>query len=470
MLEKFEDRIREIKSKTNKKVKVIIVVAIFGIITLLLLNITKMYQIRNQRLEDSYNNAMYQLIDYSKNIEILISKARITTTTKECVITYTDILRQSNLASSTLFLLPVDQNKLQNVAKFFAQVAGYSLSLSNKLLSDEQLSDNDYTNLKSIDEYAINLVKVLQKIYSNLNDGALKWNELSKVADKELSENEMSLQMQNVRKLSDAFTKYEGLIYDGAYSEHKEKASPKMLTGKEISEKEAELKVKKILEYSWGNKKNKKDITYISYSGLTKGEIEIYNFEVMLKGEKEKINVQITKDTGLLYLMMYDRDVTKQKISVTEAEKIGGNYLKNIGIEGIKTTYYTIIQNMITINYATIQNDVIIYPDLIKVKIALDTGEVCSVETKGYIYNHCKRKDVVPQVTKSDARESLNKNLKVSNVRLAIILADDMSEKLVYEFKGQIEKREFLIYINAKTKLEEDVLVVIDKKNGKFTM
>lgn len=470
MFEKFENKIIKIKSTIKSKTKVTIIVTIFAVIILALLNITKMYQNKNQKLEDSYNNAMYQLIDYSKNIEILISKARITNTKKECVIIYTDIVRQSNLASNMLFLLPVEQNKLQNLAKFFAQVAGYSLSLSTKLLSNEKLDKSDYKNLQDINKYSINLVVVLQDIYSNLNTGSLKWNDLSKVADKELSENKMSLEMKNVRKLSDAFTEYEGLIYDGAYAEHKQENTPRMLKGKEISKHDAEIKVKDIVDNKWSEEKYKKNITSIIYQGTTKGEIDIYNFEVMLKGENEKISVQITKDTGLLYLMIYDRYVKKQNININQAKEIGINYLKQIGIDKMSATYYTITQNMITINYASKINDIIIYPDLIKVKIAMDTGEVCSVETKGYIYNHYERTDITPLFTKNDIEEILNKDLKISSIRLAIILTNTNKEKLVYECKGKIEKKDFLIYINAKTKEEEDVLIVIDNQNGTFTM
>lgn len=44
-----------------------------------------------------------------------------------------------------------------------------------------------------------------------------------------------------------------------------------------------------------------------------------------------------------------------------------------------------------TINYAAVQNNVIIYPDLIKVKVALDNGEILGIETTGYLNNNEKR-------------------------------------------------------------------------------
>ena len=62
---------------------------------------------------------------------------------------------------------------------------------------------------------------------------------------------------------------------------------------------------------------------------------------------------------------------------------------------------------MTTINYAAVQEGVLLYPDLIKVKIAMDTGEVCSVECTGYIFNHTKRSNIIPKITEQQAKLNL---------------------------------------------------------------
>ena len=67
------------------------------------------------------------------------------------------------------------------------------------------------------------------------------------------------------------------------------------------------------------------------------------------------------------------------------ADNIGKKYLSNIGFKNMHQTYYTKRENILTVNYAYKQDDVIIYADLIKVKIALDDGEILGVETKGYL-------------------------------------------------------------------------------------
>ena len=62
-------------------------------------------------------------------------------------------------------------------------------------------------------------------------------------------------------------------------------------------------------------------------------------------------------------------------------------------------TYYLSEDNTATINYAYKQDDVIVYPDLIKLKIALDTGEIIGFEAKGYLSSHRVRDIPKPAIS-----------------------------------------------------------------------
>ena len=82
----------------------------------------------------------------------------------------------------------------------------------------------------------------------------------------------------------------------------------------------------------------------------------------------------------------------KKKFGIDEANEIGKNFLNNLGIPNMKPTYYLKQGGAVTINYAYEQENVTIYPDLIKVKIALDNGEILGMETSGYLNNHTDRR------------------------------------------------------------------------------
>lgn len=171
-----------------------------------------------------------------------------------------------------------------------------------------------------------------------------------------------------------------------------------------------------------------------------------------------------------MYLMIGTRQVKSETIEIDEAKKIGLEFLDKIGIYDVKDTYYLKMENMAIINYAAYDDGVTMYPDLVKVKIALDTGEVLSVESQGYIYNHVKREKLIPGISINKAKELIDPDIEVISSGIAIIPTESKNEILVYEFKGRIDEREFIIYLNATTGVEEKILLIVNTPGGILTM
>ena len=115
----------------------------------------------------------------------------------------------------------------------------------------------------------------------------------------------------------------------------------------------------------------------------------------------------------------------------------------------MKETYYLKEGGIVTINYAYEQDGVVIYTDLIKLKIALDNGEIMGMETTGYLNNHTVRNIPEAKITKEQAKNSLNKNLQLISEGMAIIPTEWKTEIYCYEFKGKINDTDFLVYVNA---------------------
>ena len=135
----------------------------------------------------------------------------------------------------------------------------------------------------------------------------------------------------------------------------------------------------------------------------------------------------------------------------------------------MEPTYYLKQGGAVTINYAYKQDNVTIYPDLIKLKIALDNGQVLGMETSGYLNNHTERTIVTPKISMEEAKESLNKKLELTSEGLAIIPTEWKTEIFCYEFKGKVDGTDFLVYINTETGEEEDILVIVETPDGILT-
>lgn len=459
MIEKIEIKLNKLKKKVNKKVLNVAIFMTFGALIIFSLEMTNNFKRQKNLVQDEYNKSMYLAVSYINNVEVDLAKLLVTSTPKMSAVTLADIWKQANLAKECLEQIPVGQNSMANASKYLTQVSDFSYTLMKQNISDIKLTEEEYEKLKHIYEDSSKLSSNMSDIYDDLNAGRIKWDELEKIGNEKLPDNDISNSISEVGK---TFQNYEGLIYDGAFSDHLLSSEPKFLLQKEISEDDAKKYIEEVIL-------NDEKIEKIEFKGESNGKIELYNFDVTLDS-KQKRTISITKNDCKLYLMIGDKKVKEQNISVDEAKKRGMEFLNKLGIDNMIETYYQKTENMIVINYAATQDGVILYPDLIKVKISLDDGKVYGVEAAGYIFNHTTRNNLKPSISQEKAKSMLNSSLEIISSDMALIPTESNSEILTYEFKGKIDNREFLIYINADNAREEKVLLVIDNKNGVLTM
>lgn len=434
----------------------LIIVAILGFL------LYKKQREYRQASENSYNLAFYELVGYVQNVEAYLAKSIISSTPEKSADTLTNLWREANLAQSYLSRLPIESQELENTAKFLNQVSDYSYSLSRKNIKNEQLSDEDFKNLKDLHGYSIELENTLNQLSSDLNDGRLSWEELTEKGTVAFAQQVDNISKESFSNLEENFHEYTGLIYDGAFSEHLTGIEKKGLTGEDTDENQAKVKVREFL-----GEDNIKEINSMGFS--ENATIPIYDFSINTYDEKN-INISISKKGGHVVSMNVNRDINAEAINEDEANKKGREFLESKGFNNMKETYYLKQEGIVTVNYAYVQDNVVIYPDLIKLKIALDNGEIMGIETTGYLNNHEKRDISNIKISKDRAKNKLNKNLEIQSEGLAIIPTNWKTEILCYEFKGKIDNREFLVYINAENGNEEDILIITNTPNGTLTM
>ncbi len=414
-----------------------------------------------QASENNYNMAFYELVNYVQNVETYLAKSLISSTPEHGAETLTNLWREANLAQTYLSRLPIESQELENTEKFLNQVSDYSYSLSRKNIYNESLSDDDFKNLKDLHSYSVDLENTLNQLSEDLNSGRFSWEELTNKGSVAFAQQVDNISKESFSNLEENFHEYSGLIYDGAFSEHLTNNEKKGLTGEDIEEEQA-----KQIAQDFIGKDNIKEISNLGFS--ENATVPSYDFSIT-GNEDENINISISKKGGHIVYMNSNRDVTSEMISQDEANQKGKEYLASKGFENMKETYYLKQEGVVTINYAAMQDDVIMYPDLIKVKVALDNGEVLGIETTGYLNNHTQRELANVKITKEEAKKNLNKDLDIQSESLAIIPTKWQTEILCYEFKGKVEDNEFLVYINCENGREEDVLVITNTPNGTLT-
>ena len=410
----------------------------------------------NSRL-NTYNQSLVSVVNYINNVENYLAKATISRSPEYSSEALTQIWKDTNLAAVYLSQIPLQQEALAKTSRFLNQVGDYSYSLSQKTMAGEELGDEDLNNLQMLHQYSKELETTLNQISDEIYAGSISW----KTLDNKTQFAQAVSSVNVFDNIDGNLNEYEGLIYDGAYSDHVEKEDKRGLTGEDCDEEEAKKKVKEFF-----GEENVKEIS--SNGFIENAKIPCYDFSVTLDTDK-KASIDISKKGVHVIEFSINREVDVENLKIEDAGERGKVFLEEHGFDSMRETYYLKEQNILTVNYAYDQDGTVIYPDLIKVKIALDNGEILGIETYGYLNSHTERIFPEPLISIDEARDKINPNLELISEGTAVIPTEWKTEIMCYEFKGRVDDREFLVYINVETGKEEDILVILDTPGGILT-
>jgi germination protein YpeB len=413
----------------------------------------------DNNLRNTYDYSFSELVTNVNNIENYLAKAMISKSSTHSADTLTKIWSDSNLAIAYMKNIPFDTKGSNNSIKFLNQLSDYSYSLSRKCIKGEELNDTDFENLKKMYQYALDLKNTVNQMAYELDVGEISWNDLDSSKKLAFDEKENLNIFSNIES---NFDDYEGLIYDGAYSDYIVKENKLGLVGENISKDDAKSKIQELFK--------DENVEKCEYIGDINGDIESYIFEVRVKDRNQKMEIEVSKKGGWIVEIIENRDVLEEKISNEDAINKGKEFLEKIGYQNMKETYSLKEANIVTINYAYEEDGVLMYPDLIKVKVALDDGEILGMEALGYLNAHTNRNLTKNVITSEQAKGSLSDSIVIENVRLSVIPLDNKQESYCYEFKGKVEEKEFLVYINAETGEEEEILILLETPGGILTI
>ncbi|UZQ85377.1 germination protein YpeB [Thermoclostridium stercorarium] len=418
-----------------------------------------------QELDNQYNRAFYEMVGYVQNIEVLLMKSMISATPQMVSETLKEAWHQANLAQTNLGQLPVTQEVLANTSKFLSQVGDFAYALDRQNLSGKGITEEQYKQLEQLYQYSVSLNEALNNLQASISGGRIQWNELANKGTELFKKQSQSMTAQLFSDVDKTFQEFPTLIYDGPFSDHMTSLKPKGVTGNEVSVEEAKEKLKKF----FGEDK----VASIEHVGdINADTLPAYNFKITFKDrpEDEFATADVTKTGGHVIWMLYSRNVGQETLDVDKVKQIGKEFLESRGYKNMKDTYYIKEDGTATVNYAYEQNGVVVYSDLIKVKIALDNGEIVGFEAKGYLMNHTERDIPEPKVSEAEIRANFMAKKELKSVGLAIIPTNFGTEIFCYELKGRMNDRDFLVYINAETGREEKVLIIIDTPEGILTL
>lgn len=422
---------------------------------------------RNQ-LENTYQRSFYDLVGNMENIDVLIAKGLVSTSPRHNILLLTNTWKESNSAQDKLNQLPIDQSLLARTTKFINQTGDFSYALARQVADGQEISGDQRNSLVNLQKEADYLVRELQGLRAQIRENHFAWGELNRQGSEKFKKVSPAVSEVSFRQIDNEMQGVPALIYDGPFSDHIDRVSPRGVSGNPISIEEA-------VKIAMAKADLMPGINYSAGQiGTGEGKIPVYRIEINStdKNSADRIVVDISRTGGHLVNYLNSRPLGAAAVARTQVEARADEYLKNRGFPNLIATYTQLddTASCAVISYAGYENGVVLYPDLVKVKVALDNGQVIGVDNLGYLMAHCERKLLQPKVKESEVKAQAAKTIQVERVRLALIPFDSKKEVLCYEAKGAVSGEVYYLYFNAENGNQEKILKVIQTQQGPLTM
>ena len=402
--------------------------------------------------ESMYRKSFYDTVVQVDNMDLNLSKALSTKDESAMQLFLVDLAVNSELAENDLQQLPIEDENKFYTTKIVNQVGDFAKYLNKKIIKGENLSRKDYENLKNLYKANFALKNALQSAMRDMR-ADFDFTEIGK----NIEDNAV---LQNFDELQEMSVEFPELIYDGPFSDGRDSVEIKGLSGETITAAQAEaVFAENFKDYAPEN---------IRSTGKSTGIIEAFCVEAEINGDYAYAQISVVGGKTLMYSFAGScNDVNYGEDYATEKarEFIG----KEIS-DDITPVWVNLSNNVYTINFAPEKSGVIIYPDLIKVRVCAETGMIIGLEATGYYKNHVERTIETPVLTKSEARSKVSDEISVDSARLAIVPAGENAEILCYEFSGTRDGDIYYVYIDAACGRQVEMFKVINSEEGTLLM
>jgi spore germination protein len=401
--------------------------------------------------ENNYQRAFHDLNFHMDALHDKIGETLAMNSRKQLSPALAQVWRLTSEAHNDVGQLPLALLPFNKTEEFLAKMGEFSYRTAIRDLEKKPLNDKEYNTLKELYANAAEIQNELRRTEALAQKNNLRWMdvELALATNKQPEDNTIIDGFKTVDKTVEGYSE----VDFGPEVSNQLKLQDRnlnQLKGKKISKAEA----KKIAKRFFDLKKNVKitveetgdDAKYDAYS------LTLYNPDT-----KGTTYMDMTKKGGYPLWVLYDRNVGKAKISLNDAMLQAEDFLKkhmDNKMEMVSSDQY---DNIGVFTYASKQDDVRIYPEIVTVKVALDNGDIMGYEGTEFLLSHKDRQIPDFKLSAEQATGSLNPKFKVMETSKALIRNDINEEVFCYEFVGVLDNETYQVFINAENGDEEQV-------------
>lgn len=410
------------------------------------------HQEKNAILINAENNYQRAFHDLTYQMDVLHDKIGTTlamNSRRSLSPALAEVWRITSTAHGDVGQLPLALMPFNKTEEFLANIGKFSYQTAVRDLDKEPLTDDEYSTLNKLYEQSAHIQKELRRVQNVAMKNNLRWMdvELALASGKGNGDNTIIDGFKTVEKHAEGFSENNGQNPTlASFQERDENYSH--LKGSPISKKEA-IDIAK--RYANLNKVRDVNVT-------ENGKGAKYGFySVSLQSQDQSAALDITKRGGYPIWFINSREIGDQKLSLNEAGTMAERFLKRHHYKDLEMFESVQYDNTGLFTFVTNRKGTRIYPESIKVKIAMDNGEIIGFSASDYLKGQRTRNIPAAKLPADQARGKINKNVKIMEERLAVIDNEAGKEVLCHEFIGTLGNDTYRIFINAQSGDEEKV-------------
>lgn len=403
-------------------------------------------------------HAFHELSDAVGELDLMLEKASYAASPSMISNLCTEIHGKAEVAQLSLGELPYANVELEQTAAFVARVGDYAYAISRSTTRDGGWTEEEQTTWAALSAQAGTLSQQLADLECQVQNGQLTLESVQEAESRmdTLSESDSPTQDTPYQEVEESYEELPTLIYDGPFSQHLDSRSPAALAGQaDITQQEA---VGAAEEFLGG-------AVTLSVTSRLEGTIPGW----LLSGQlgEEQVTVEISQAGGQVIQFSQAHLPVSQQLTQEQGVEQAKAWLTQRGYDSMNETYYQESNRILTVNFAYQQGDVVCYPDLVKVEVALDTGNIIGFEAKGYLTCHRSRDLSDFQLTQEEAEALVPSWVEVQSSSPALIPTSGGYETLCWEVLAQGDDgRQVLYYLNAETGGEEQIFLLEISPSG----
>ena len=436
------------KAFTSKSSLCLLAAVLIMAILLNLMHFERVHALETQ-VSAAYEKAFFETVSLMDGIGSNLEKLMVSGSGAKEQELLGAISRQADSAQDNLSMLPAGISAISGALKFVNQLGDYAVTLSDRLAQGEKIDSEDRELLLTMHASCAELNGALTEMSDSIQRGENPFSDAPAVSEASLP----------LSSRAEPDIEYPSLLYDGPFSDGRQTDHLAALGSTQYT---AEQAVELARTFIGSDR-------ILSIKSVRESTIPVPCYEIEAHVHEGELDLAVTKQGGQVVYMLCDEEPEENRFSQAELIDLAAIFLKSRGYPQVSVSYWEMDDNLLTVNFAAVQDGVILYPDLIKVQMSAATGLTVGIESLNYLANHVVRSQLEPTLSEPQAKNLLGPLLEAGEGRLCVIPTDTV-EALCYEFSGTVDANRYLVYIDAHTGQEREIYRIIEDEDGQLAV